>query len=352
MSEPEKIRITLEDLEAVEVAPAPAPMAAPAAPGGARDWGSIADALPEIPVASGQPSVWLKAWFYLGVAGLASAFLAWAVCEPTFEDRGRSTFPGTAMFQIMTVLISVALGTAESIVERSPRKAALRTLLSLIAGTILGTLFYFLGSFVYTMLVRILLDFGLIDKHHPALWCARALAWAAFGVSGGLVYGLVDQSGRKCLYGVLGGMLGAGLGGLLFDPIFMVTDQAFLSRAIGMSIFGLSTGLAIGLVESALKDRWLYVSAGPLTGKQFILYKPVTRIGSRQGNDLYLFKDPEILDAHAAIQLHGPQTLLHPAGLVFVGTEQVTSPRALRSGETVRIGKYAFLYQEKAKATG
>jgi ubiquitin-protein ligase len=36
----------------------------------------------------------------------------------------------------------------------------------------------------------------------------------------------------------------------------------------------------MGLVGSALKDRWLYVTSGPLAGKQFILYKPQTIMGA------------------------------------------------------------------------
>jgi hypothetical protein len=61
----------------------------------------------------------------------------------------------------------------------------------------------------------------------------------------------------------------------------------------------------MGLVESAPKDRWLYVVAGPLAGKQFILYKSETSIGSRQESDIYLFKDPNILPRHAVISIGG-----------------------------------------------
>ena len=57
----------------------------------------------------------------------------------------------------------------------------------------------------------------------------------------------------------------------------------------------MATGIGIGVIESALKDRWLYVTSGPLAGKQFILYKPVTTIGSSQQCDIYLFKDSNIL---------------------------------------------------------
>ena len=44
------------------------------------------------------------------------------------------------------------------------------------------------------------------------------------GAAGGVVYGIVGQSSKKGMYGVIGGMIGAGLGGLLFDPIALATQ--------------------------------------------------------------------------------------------------------------------------------
>jgi len=67
----------------------------------------------------------------------------------------------------------------------------------------------------------------------------------------------------------------------------------------------LRPALRWGLVESALKDRWLYVTAGPLAGKQFILYKPRTIVGSDQKCDIYLFKDSNIAKEHAIIDWRG-----------------------------------------------
>src|SRR5262249_32508575 len=151
----------------------------------------------------------------------------------------------------------------------------------------------------------------------PAVWLGRGLAWAVFGAAGGTVYGIVGQSSKKGKYGVMGGALGAGIGGMLFDPIVMLTHAGSVSRAVGFSLVGLATGVGMGLVESALKDRWLYVVSGPLAGKQFILYKSETTIGSRQEDDIYLFKDPNILPRHAVISLNGARATLTAAGSVL-----------------------------------
>src|SRR6267142_3855428 len=126
------------------------------------------------------------------------------------------------------------------------------------------------------------------------------------------------MSTKKMLYGMLGGAIGAGLGGIVFNPIAILTHGGAASRAVGFGLVGLATGVAVGLVESALKDRWLYVTAGPLAGKQFILYKPRTLIGSDQKCDIYLFKDSNILKEHAVVEIAGARVQLRSLGPVYV----------------------------------
>jgi Inner membrane component of T3SS, cytoplasmic domain len=318
---------------------------------GPRQWGNISGAAPGLAGASAVGAsggnFLLQSWVYLGIAGLASAFLAWALCEPSFVDNGSPRWGNHLLFPLLVTAISVALAAAESLVERSVQKAVTRGLLAFVLGLVLGFLFDFIANVLYNIGLRIVVqNVTGFSASHPAWWLVRAFAWMVFGVSGGLVYGIAGQSGKKCLYGILGGMLGAGIGGLLFDPICLLTGGGGPSRCIGMMAFGASTGVAIGLVESALKNRWLYVSGGPLAGKQFILYKPITRLGSQQANDIYLFKDLSIAPTHATIELRGPHATLVATGPTFVGGQPVTQ-RVLRSGDLIQIGRYTFQYQEK-----
>jgi pSer/pThr/pTyr-binding forkhead associated (FHA) protein len=113
-------------------------------------------------------------------------------------------------------------------------------------------------------------------------------------------------------------------------------------------LLGLATGVAIGIVESALKDRWLYVASGPLAGKQFILYKPLTTIGSSQSCDIYLFKDTSILPQHGAIEMRGAQTFIRSDGPIFVSGSPART-RALQSGDLIQIGRYAFHFRERQR---
>ena len=292
----------------------------------------------------------MQSWAYLGLAGALGALLAWAICEPAFVDDMRDQRWGNVLLvPLVVIFMCVGYGIAEGVVERSTNKAVVRGLLSLVLGAVLGFVFYFIGNVIFTIGLAIVGSTESIDPTNPGVWFARAIAWVTFGVVGGLVYGIVGQSARKCGYGVLGGMLGAGIGGFLFDPVALIAGTAGFSRALGLTIFGGLTGAAIGLVENALKDRWLHVVSGPLAGKQFILYKARTVIGSNQAADIYLFKDPSIAPQHACIELRGHQAVLTAQGATSVSGMPVQQ-RLLKSGDQVQIGRYAFSYMEKQRS--
>ena len=129
----------------------------------------------------------------------------------------------------------------------------------------------------------------------------------------------------------------------------MATHVGSVSRAVGFALVGLATGVGMGLVESALKDRWLYVVSGPLAGKQFILYKSQTTIGSKQDADIYLFKDASILPRHAVISLSGARVMLQATGPVLWAGQQVNS-RVLQDGDILQLGRYAFRFKEKHRS--
>jgi hypothetical protein len=107
----------------------------------------------------------------------------------------------------------------------------------------------------------------------------------------------------------LGAVLGGLTGGLLFDPISLVLTtadgQATYSRGVGFVCIGLLVGLFVGLVEGWTKTAWLLMRQGPLAGKQFILFRDTTVLGSSPKSEIYLFKDPAIEPRHAVIYNRG-----------------------------------------------
>ncbi|HWZ82154.1 MAG TPA: FHA domain-containing protein [Terriglobales bacterium] len=345
----ETIKITLDDLANVPAQGELTPAAAATATG-ARNYGTIGTG-EESPAALGEErgSILLQGWFYLGVAGFVGALAGWAICEPAFSDAPNGHRWGNIWLLPMVItLVCVACAISESIVERSARKALIRSALSLPLGVVLGFVFSFFANIIFNIGISICVSAGVQTFRHPAFWIVRGFAWMIFGGAAGVVYGILGQSSRKALYGALGGVIGAGIGGAIFDPIGMAFHGGGTSRAVGLSLLGMAAGIGMGLVESALKDRWLYVTAGPLAGKQFILYKSSTVLGSAQQCDIYLFKDANILPQHAVVEINGARVQLRASGPVFVGGSPVRL-QVLQSGAIVQIGRYSFRYQEKHK---
>jgi len=344
------IKITLDDLARVKVPEGGAGPILPAPPG-AKSYGTITDAAGQAPpVGEERGSILLQAWFYLGLSGLLGALAGWAIAEPGFVDGpGAHSWGNIVIIPVILTLMCLGFGIAESTVERSLKKALLRGILALPLGVILGFLFDVVAEVVYAMLRGIVIDLGAHSPRNPAIWIARGLAWSAFGAAGGVIYGIIGQSSKKATYGVVGGMIGAGVGGLIFDPIALVSHGGAVSRAVGFALVGVATGVGMGLVESALKDRWLYVTSGPLAGKQFILYKPRTTVGSKQECDIYLFKDSNILPEHATFELAGARVQVRAAGPVYLGGAAIQS-RVLQDNDLLQIGRYSFRYKEKQRS--
>lgn len=349
-NESEGIKITLEDLATVVVPPTGSVSPVVSVPSGARVYGTINETAEQLmTVTADRGSILLQGWLYLGLAGLVGALAGWGIAEPGFIDGPSHSWGNFLMLPSIITLMCIGFGVAESTVERSVKKALLRGILAFPLGILLGFLFDMMANVIFEMLLRVAFEMGAQTFKNPTIWICRGLAWMVFGAAGGVVYGIVGQSAKKGKYGVLGGALGAGLGGVVFDPIAMATHLGGVSRAVGFALFGLATGVGMGLVESALKDRWLYVVSGPLAGKQFILYKTQTTIGSRQESDIYLFKDATILPHHAVISLNGPRVSLQANGPVLWAGQPVNS-RVLQDGDLLQLGRYAFRYKEKQRA--
>ena len=178
----------------------------------------------------------------------------------------------------------------------------------------------------------------------------RAFGWAFVGALLALGQGIVSRSAKKMRNATIGGFLGGLLGGVLFDPISAGLGAGWASRFVAIAVIGTATGALIGLVENLLKDAWLRVVAGRLTGKQFVIYRNPTMIGSSPKSDIYLFKDATVEPQHAAISNDGHGHFIQdygtPAGTLVNGRR--VSNQRLRSGDTIQVGATQFQYSEKA----
>ncbi|MEI6287543.1 MAG: FHA domain-containing protein [Bacillota bacterium] len=284
------------------------------------------------------------------LAGVVGALIAWAFTE-FFFNRDSSQVKSYAELLISVgawmafigAFTSAALGAADGIISKVYEKAFKNGAIAFGIG--------FVGCFVGGIIAQYIyssLGGGLKGGGSQVL--ARAAGWAVGGAFLGMAYGATGRSWKKVFNGLLGGLVGGLLGGLAFDFIgsAMQTSTGSSARFFGILAMGACTGAAIGLVEEARKDAWLRVEAGPMAGKQFIIYGNVTTIGSNPKCDIVLIKDPSVLAEHCRIVQSGTRYVLEVAQNARVAVNGSSSGSCRLSGGTVlQIGQSQLVYEEK-----
>lgn len=285
-----------------------------------------------------------------------------AMARKSEDDWRRATMRhsvmGLTIFSIVAGMIGLFLGAAEGLVCRLPRRALLGGGVGLVVGLVGGLVCSIVASVIYGPITQYAMSqgggAGLTALGFALQVGGRSIAWALAGMAMGLGQGIALRSKRLAIYGFLGGVIGGLLGGLLFDPIDVILlgsdkPSAEWSRLVGFTVIGISVGGLIGVVELLARDAWLRMTQGPLTGKEFLLFKDVMKIGSSPRSDLYLFNDPLVAEQHAVLRTVGDDAeieSLSDARLVQVNGRSVRTAR-LRHGDTVSIGRTAFLFQRR-----
>jgi hypothetical protein len=127
------------------------------------------------------------------------------------------------------------------------------------------------------------------------------------------------------------------------------SPDAHLSRLVSLCIIGISVGGLIGLVELLARDAWLRMVAGPLAGKEFLIFKATMQVGASPRSDIYLFNDDGVAQKHALIRSTGD--LYEIEGVSDVHPLTVNGravPRArLRHGDQIGLGRTIFVFQRK-----
>ncbi len=278
-------------------------------------------ALPEA-----EPLPWIfrvlySSFFYLSMASGLGAFVAWLCLEPFVTDAdvpGRSDWlDDWLIFCSVTGLVGLFLGAAEGIMCRNLRRAVICASVGLGVGLAGGIVAVFVAKIIITIMVMIAIQFmkdpqrgnRLTGLSFLILMMGRATAWAVAAIPAGIGQGIALRELKVVVNGLLGGVLGGLLGGMLFDPISVAfppaNGEAWLSRCVGLTMIGLSVGFFVGIVEQWTKSAWLLMKAGPLAGKQFVVFRNPTVLGSSPKADIYLFKDEAIEPRHALIHDRG-----------------------------------------------
>lgn len=357
----DKIRISYDDLKSPKVDEILARQAEESSL--RRGAGTISDEMKKVRLIH-------KSWFNLMIAGLVGALSAWALVEPSFKDSVEpgETNTSAAILMLLSVggLTGLMIGSVEGILARNFRRAVKAGIVGLAVGFGGGLLSLIVAGIVAQIIiplgVAIIGREAAIDPAHHfsgfmLIVIVRSLIWTVVCMTVGLGPGIGLKSKQLTLNGFLGGMIGGAIGGLLFDPVNYVVSGGTLesgvavSRALGFAVVGVTTGFMIGLVEMLTKDAWLLMTEGHLKGKQFIVYKNPTVIGSSPKCEVYLFKDPSIEPMHAAIHTirdgYEIEDMNSSSGTLINGRK--IRRQRLISGDTIQIGETKFVYSEKEK---
>jgi hypothetical protein len=321
----------------------------------------LARAMPEVDAQPFIIRLFYSSYFYLSIAGGMGAFLGWAMLEPLIDDKSlggdgplSEKLAGLFLFPTVAGMVGLFLAAADGVMSRNFLRALLCTAVGVGIGFFGAGVLLIPVNIFYTLMVNIALSMlkaplqdGEMPRGFPLLliMMGRAAAWAMIAIPAGIGQGVALRERKIIVNGLLGAVLGGLLGGLFFDPIAMVftgkDGQADVSRAVGLTLIGIMVGLFVGLVEQWTKSAWLLMRAGPLAGKQFVIHRSPTVLGSSPKADIYLFKDPAIEPQHALIHNYGGRYEIEdcntPDGTYVNGLP--VYKQVLKAGDQIVLGK-------------
>ncbi|MBC8116609.1 MAG: FHA domain-containing protein [Candidatus Saccharimonas sp.] len=309
-------------------------------------------------------------WFYLALTGTLGGLVGWMILEPFYKDHDEAVnlsrvVVTISIFPVVVGFVGMFVGAAEGLMCRNGQRAVISGAVGLGVGFVGGLIALIPTAFVFSLMHELSTAFSRDPQagEMPTglalliLMMGRAAAWGIAAIPAGIGQGIALQERKVIINGLVGGVLGGMVGGLLFDPISLILTsadgQATYSRAVGFMTIGLFVGLFIGLVEGWTKTAWLLMRKGPLAGKQFILYKDTTILGSSPKAGIYLFKDDAIEPRHAVISNRGGRFEIEdqttPDG-TYVNGIPITR-HILQNGDQIVLGKTVLEFTLKENKT-
>jgi len=273
--------------------------------------------------------------------------------------KSKHLYISLLMFPLSAAFIGLFIGAADGILSRAWRRAFVSSAVGLGVGFFAGLLALIPAGLIFnlgqSLAIKTADENSLTFTGGSLLLhiMGRGLAWAVIGIAAGIGQGVAMRSKKLLLNGIIGGVVGGLLGGVLFDPIEKIfsnistTGGAELSRMIGISLIGAGIGLMIGLVELLARESWVRILTGPIAGKEFILYRNPTWIGSSPKCEIYLFKDPLVAPRHASIQRVGEFYEIEdkgsPSGTIL--DNKLVKRSRIKDKNRITIGKTIFEFR-------
>jgi hypothetical protein len=263
----------------------------------------------------------------------------------TNADRWRAEVSYFIGYGICGMAISICLSIAEPLTSRNFPAAVVNGSV----GAALGLLGGLIASLVIVWVNRTIGDANPGRLRETIL---QAASWGALGCFTAIAPGIIARNWKRFGIGIGGGLLGGITGGLLMELATHTVATEDLGKLTAICCIGLVTGAATGIMELAARTGWLKVTSGFIAGKQFILYRNPTFIGSAPDCQIYLFRDPAVGRRHAALHLMNGRVELEnlPLGGDTVVNGAAVERRSLQDGDEIEIGTTTFLFQMRQNA--
>lgn len=264
------------------------------------------------------------------------------------EDKFNEAMEGivrthTALwFALIALFIGLFLGLGEGIYYGSKENAVKYALIGAGISIVIGAVS---GYFAQWMYASMLTDYS--SDFTKAL--VRGLGWAIMGVGIGLSVGLIKPEQKRMIFCSLGGVVGAFIGGFLFNYVCDIIPNDIVARGFAIVIMGLLIGVGVGILEQFAKAAWLKVIRGEFEGKEYLVFAGTTSIGNSGTNTIVLFKDKLVAPNHCDIVQDGSKYILvdkgSPTGTVVNGMR--VTRHVLKQGDAVAIGNSVLVFNTK-----
>ena len=253
------------------------------------------------------------------------------------------TRTSTAMWSaVIALFIGLFLGIGEGVYYGSTEKAVKYAAIGAAVSLVLGFISGYLAQWMYA---EMLSD----DPEEFAAALVRGLGWAVMGLGIGASVGLSKPEQKRILFCSLGGLVGAFVGGFLFNYVCDIIPNDVVARGVAIVIMGALIGVGVGLLEQFAKAAWLKVIRGEFEGKEYLVFAGTTSIGNNGKNTVVLFKDKLVGPHHCDIKLEGSKYILTdcgtPMGTIVNGRR--ISNHILRQGDAIAIGNSVLVFNLK-----
>lgn len=291
----------------------------------------------------------------------AAAILGWILTEPGLPKDILN--PAWARQEAIMVFIAIGFiglvaGFHQGYLRGGRRNLLMGAALGFVLGSVGGHLGYMIGGGLSTAM------FGPNWPLSGFPIIPRTMTFMFLGGFLGLGIGFTQLNWRTILSGLIGGLIGGGLAGMVFDPLGTAlgglqsigdgrTESGTISRAVMWALIGFNVGLFTALVENATRQAWVRLVLGRNEGREWPVDAAQTNIGRDERAHIPLFGDQNVAPLHAIIMKEGNSYVLHDPGSpigIGINGQRLMQPAYLNNGDTINIAGHQLQFLMKAGA--